>query len=203
MAGLSEALEQLQEFDVSELDFDRIGVWPLAGRIFVCVLSVFLVLSATYYFFVSDLILRHESEVAKEVSLKSDFELKAHESANLVPYRNQMEEMTASFGALLQQLPKENEVPGLLEDIDEKGSETGLSISSIQLQAEKPAEFYVELPIEITVQGSYHDLGGFVSGIAGMPRIVTLHDYTIKPDDRGVLEMVIAARTYRYKAQKK
>lgn len=203
MSGLSETLQQLQDFDVSELDVDRIGVWPLAGRIFVCLLAVSLVFAVTYYLFVSDLVMSQESEVANEVRLKSDFERKAHESANLVAYREQMLEMEASFGALLQQLPSDTEVPGLLEDIDEKGSESGLSISSIQLQDEKTAEFYVELPIEITVQGGYHDLGGFVSGIAGMPRIVTLHDYTIESDDRGILEMIITAKTYRYKAQKK
>lgn len=203
MSGLSETLQQLQDFDVSELDVDRIGVWPLAGRIFVCLLAVGLVFAMTYYLFVSDLVMSQESEVANEVRLKSDFERKAHESANLVAYREQMLEMEASFGALLQQLPSDTEVPGLLEDIDEKGSESGLSISSIQLKDEKTAEFYVELPIEITVQGGYHDLGGFVSGIAGMPRIVTLHDYTIESDDRGILEMIITAKTYRYKAQKK
>lgn len=203
MSGLSETLQQLQDFDVSELDVERIGVWPLAGRVFVCLMAIGLVFALTYYLFVSDLVLTRESEVAKEVRLKSDFERKAHESANLVAYREQMLEMEASFGALLQQLPSDTEVPGLLEDIDEKGSESGLSISSIQLQDEKTAEFYVELPIEITVQGGYHDLGGFVSGIAGMPRIVTLHDYTIKSDDRGILEMIITAKTYRYKAQKK
>lgn len=200
MADLSETIQQIRDFDISELDMDRIGVWPLGGRIFVCMLVLAAVFGVSYYFFVNDLKLTMETEVAREASLKTNFERKAHESVNLAAYRKQMTEMEASFGALLQQLPSDTEVPGLLEDIDEKGSESGLSISSIQLQKEKKAEFYVELPIKITVQGGYHDLGGFVSGIAGMPRIVTLHDYDIKSDDRGVLEMVITAKTYRYKA---
>jgi type IV pilus assembly protein PilO len=113
-----------------------------------------------------------------------------------------MKEMEESFGALVAQLPSDTEVPGLLEDIDEKGAESGLTINSISLQPEKTAEFYVELPISVKVSGSYHDLGNFVSGIAGMPRIVTLHDYTIaKAKSGGLLDMVITAKTYRYKGQ--
>lgn len=201
MSGVSEFFEQLQDFDVSELDVDRIGVWPLPGRIFVCALTVAFVLGFTYYFFVSDLKLSLEREVAKEATLKASFEQKAFESANLAAYRKQMAEMEDSFGALLQQLPSDTEVPGLLEDIDEKGAESGLIISNIELQKETSAEFYMELPISITVHGGYHDLGGFVSGIAGMPRIVTLHDYDIKTEERGDLVMNIVAKTYRYKSQ--
>lgn len=201
MSGVSDFFEQLQDFDVSELDVERIGVWPLPGRILVCALAVALVLGLTYYLFISDLKLSFESEVAQEATLKASFERKAFESANLAAYRKQMTEMEDSFGALLQQLPSDTEVPGLLEDIDEKGAESGLLISNIELQKEKSAEFYVELPISITVHGGYHDLGGFVSGIAGMPRIVTLHDYDIKTEDRGGLVMNIVAKTYRYKSQ--
>lgn len=201
MAGMSDFMEQVQSFDLSELDFDRIGVWPIAGRILVAALGVMLVFGITYYMFVSDLKLSLESKVGEEATLKANFERKAFESANLVAYRKQMQEMEDSFGALLKQLPSDTEVPGLLEDIDEKGSESGLAISNIALQKEKSEEFYVELPISVTVHGSYHDLGGFVSGVAGMPRIVTLHDYDITTEERGDLEMNIIAKTYRYKSQ--
>ncbi len=98
-------------------------------------------------------------------------------------------------------MPSDTEVPGLLEDIDEEGSESGLNIMSIKLLPENLAEFYVELPINIEVQGGYHDLGQFVSGVAGMPRIVTLHDYEIGQHKDGRLLMQITAKTYRYKGQ--
>ena len=94
-------------------------------------------------------------------------------------------------------------MPGLLEDIDEKGVGSRLVIDSITLQPEKPAEFYVELPIDIKVTGGYHEFGSFVSGIAGMPRIVTLHNFSIsrKKDSSSALVMEIQAKTYRYRNQ--
>ena len=113
----------------------------------------------------------------------------------------QMVEMEESFGALISQLPSDTEVPGLLEDITNKGLLNGLEISSIDLQPEVAREFYVELPIAISARGSYHDLGAFISGMAGLPRIVTLHDFTIRADKDGgsALGMSITAKTYRYK----
>jgi type IV pilus assembly protein PilO len=137
----------------------------------------------------------------QELELKKDFEKKAFQAANLEAYRQQMVEMEESFGALVSQLPSDTEVPGLLEDITNKGLLNGLEIASIQLQKEAAREFYVELPIAISASGSYHDLGAFISGMAGLPRIVTLHDFTItaKGDDANNLGMSIIAKTYRYK----
>jgi type IV pilus assembly protein PilO len=109
--------------------------------------------------------------------------------------------MEESFGALVSQLPSDTEVPGLLEDITNKGLLNGLSIQSIDLQPEVAKEFYVELPISISATGSYHDLGAFISGMAGLPRIVTLHDFqiTADPKNANALDMKIIAKTYRYK----
>ena len=111
--------------------------------------------------------------------------------------------MEESFDALKKQLPDDTEVPDLVDDIDEKGVQSRLVINSIKLQAEKPAEFYIELPIDIKVSGGYHEFGAFVSGIAGMPRIVTLHDFSIKREGAtgATLNMDIQAKTYRYKDQ--
>jgi type IV pilus assembly protein PilO len=109
--------------------------------------------------------------------------------------------MRDNFGALVSQLPSDTEVPGLLEDISAKGELNGLSSESIDLLDEVREEFYVELPIAIAATGSYHDLGAFISGMAGLPRIVTLHDFDIKMsgDDSSNLSMSIMAKTYRYR----
>jgi type IV pilus assembly protein PilO len=138
---------------------------------------------------------------AEEIKLKKDFETKAFQAANLEAYRQQMVEMEESFGALVSQLPSDTEVPGLLEDITNKGLLNGLDIASIDLQKEKAKEFYVELPIAINASGSYHDLGAFISGMAGLPRIVTLHDFQITTNKKNAnsLDMKIIAKTYRYK----
>lgn len=200
--ALSDTLEDLKNFDVNDIDIDRMGVWPVAGKVFVCALLVAIVFAATYYFKIKDLNQQHERVVAEESSLRTTFEQKSFEAANLEEYRQQMVEMEESFGALLSRLPSDTEVPGLLEDIDARGSESGLNINSIRLEAEQQSEYYVELPISIDVEGSYHDMGTFVSGVAGMPRIVTLHDFTIaRKDSGGELAMQIKAKTYRYKSQ--
>ena len=112
--------------------------------------------------------------------------------------------MKASFGSLLRQLPEKTEVPGLIEDISHQGLAAGLEFKSIKLMPEKEIDFYVELPIEISVLGNYHQFGEFVSNVASLPRIVTLHDFTIKPVNNDTsgnnLEMNITAKTYRYTA---
>lgn len=203
MADASEFMEQLKDFNLADVDWERVGVWPAPGRIFLCLLAVAAILTGTYFLAVKDRNIQLASVERKEVDLKKTFEKKAFEAANLEKYRIQMQEMEASFDALKKQLPKDTEVPGLLEDIDEKGVDSRLSIESITLKAEVKSEFYVELPIEIIVQGGYHEFGAFVSGVAGMPRIVTLHDYTISKgkSSSGSLRMTIRAKTYRYREQ--
>lgn len=203
MANVNELFEQLQDFDISSLDWDRVGVWPLAGRVFLWLLAVTVIVLGTYFLVIKDKNLEHDAAKRQEVTLKKDFEGKAFEAANLDKYRKQIAEMKDSFDALKKQLPDDTEVPDLVDDIDEKGTQSRLVINSVKLQEEKPAEFYIELPIEIKVSGGYHEFGSFISGIAGMPRIVTLHDFSIKRDgDSGAsLHMDILAKTYRYKDQ--
>ena len=108
-----------------------------------------------------------------------------------------MKDVEIKFAELKKQLPTEKEVPGLLDDITNLGSDSGLDIGSIKLASESKKDFYIELPINISVAGSYHQLGQFVSGVAGLSRIVTLHDYSIKPEAGGV-SMRISAKTYRF-----
>lgn len=202
MADLANFLEQAKNFDISEVDWQRVGVWPLPARIAVCVLAMILIVVAGYFLFIKDKNLELENAQRQEQTLRTSFEKKADEAANLEGYREQMVKMEESFEAILKQLPSDTEVPGLLEDIDEKGVSSRLDIAKIELQPEQSSEFYVELPIKIEVTGGYHEFGAFVSGIAGMPRIVTLHDFTIKRlNNKSALQMDILAKTYRYKAQ--
>lgn len=199
--ALEDTMRSLREFDLGSLDFDNVGSWPVAVKVIIWLLLLLAVLAAGYYYHIEDLQLKLAKEEATEAELKKDFEKKAFQAANLDAYRQQMVEMEESFGALVSQLPSDTEVPGLLEDITNKGLLNGLEIASIDLQKEAAREFYVELPIAISASGSYHDLGAFISGMAGLPRIVTLHDFTIsaKGKDANDLSMNIIAKTYRYK----
>ena len=203
MADINQYLEQLRNFDVNDIDWERIGVWPAPARVFVGIVACALIIFGGYYFFVKERNFTLEQEKNREVTLRKSFEEKAFEADNLDGYRKQMEEMEESFGALIKQLPTDTEVPELLDDISEKGQESRLQIDSIVPEVERATEYYVELPIKVVVIGGYHEFGAFVSGVAGMPRIVTLHDFSIVENnkDTGSLIMEIMAKTYRYKSQ--
>lgn len=199
--SFAEQMESLKNFDVNDLDFNNAGSWPAGIKAIVLLLLFSLILGGGYWFMIKDQYMALERVESEEATLKQQYEAKAFKVANLEAYREQMIEMEESFGALLKQLPADTEVPGLLEDITNTGLGTGLSINSIALKPEVSREFYVELPIDISVRGTYHDMASFVSGVAALPRIVTLHDFNIKPtgkDDAGELVMAISAKTYRY-----
>jgi type IV pilus assembly protein PilO len=199
--AFEDTMRSLREFDVNDLDFENIGSWPFPVKLFVWVVILAALLGVGYKYHIEGLQLQLASEEKREEQLKKDFEKKAFQAANLDAYRRQLAEMEETFGALVSQLPSDTEVPGLLEDITNKGLLNGLTIASIDLQPERAKEFYVELPIAIVASGSYHDLGAFVSGLAGLPRIVTLHDFNISVPGGNAnhLSMSITAKTYRYR----
>ena len=199
--AFEDSLQAMREFDISSLEFDNIGAWPTPAKVFIRVVLFIGVIVAGYYYDIEGLQIELAQQEAKEVKLKKEYEQKAFQAANLDAYRQQMVEMEESFGALVSQLPSDTEVPGLLEDITNKGLLNGLQISSIDLKKEQAEEFYIELPIEIKATGSYHDLGAFVSGMAGLPRIVTLHNFEIVANKKNTneLDMRILAKTYRYR----
>lgn len=194
-------LRELNEIDLNDLDLENVGSWPAAARAIVAVMLFVLIVVLGYYYHIANLSDRLDASERKELELRREFERKAFEAQNLDAYKVQLTEMRDSLGALVSQLPSDTEVPGLLEDISSKGELSGLTIESIDLLDEVREEFYVELPIAIEATGSYHDLGAFISGMAGLPRIVTLHDFDIEmtDDDSSNLSMEITAKTYRYR----
>ena len=199
--SFAQSMESLKKIDLNDLDFNNIGSWPGALKVIVCVLVFIALLAAVYQFHLKDLRVGLERVQAQEVALRKEFEDKSFRAANLEAYKEQLAEIEERFSGLLKQLPKDSEVPGLLEDITQMGLNSGLEFESITLRPEQAKQFYVELPINIVVRGSYHDLATFVSGVAGLPRIVTLGDFTIKPvsgNNPDLLAMNIVAKTYRY-----
>jgi type IV pilus assembly protein PilO len=192
----------LSEIDINDLDFSNIANWPLAARIFAIILVAVAVLGLGYWFDIKDQQLRLDQAEKKEGELKSTFEAKARKAANLEAYEQQLEEMRQSFGAMLRQLPNKTEVADLLVDVSQTGLASGLEFDLFKPQAEMPRDFYAELPISIKVRGSYHEFGAFVSGVAALPRIVTIHDIAILPPAKdapsGELTMELTAKTYRY-----
>lgn len=197
--AMKDSLEQLQNFDLADLDVNNIGSWPAAVKAIVMGLAFVLVLGAGYYFYLTEKQTNLERAQLTERDLRQDFESKSFKAANLEAYRAQMVEMETTFESLLRQLPSDTEVPGLIEDITRAALDNELKIESIDLQDEQRTEFYVELPIQIVVEGNYHKIGSFVSAVANLSRIVTLHDFNIEPQQSPLnLKMSILAKTYRY-----
>ena len=192
-------IEEMKDFRAEDLDLTQSGQWPVLVKMIFWAFLFAVILAAGWWFVIKGKQVQLQTEVAKEATLKTQFESKAFQVANLPALRQQMVDMEAQFGALLRQLPSDTEVPGLLEDITSTGIGAGLEFDSINLQPEIQREYYIELPIQISVRGSYHELGGFVSGVAGLPRIVTLHDFQIQPVGGDQLDMNILAKTYRYR----
>ena len=154
-------------------------------------------IGAGYKFVWSKQIEELKTVESKETEHRETFEAKQRKVANLVPLREQMKEMEQSFGDMLRQLPNKTEVAGLLVDISQTGLASGLEFELYQPLSEAPTEFYAELPISIKVNGTYHQMGEFVSGIAALPRIVTTHDIKITKGDSQILSMSATAKTYR------
>jgi type IV pilus assembly protein PilO len=189
--------------ELRTLDPKDPGRWPLPIRGLIIVM-IFIVCSGfAWYLLVwnEDRPILQKAE-SDEVDLRSQFESKQQRAANLDAYKNQLGEMERSFGAMLRQLPGKTEVPNLLVDISQTGLAAGLQEKLFQPGTEKSNGFYAELPIKIKLVGSYHQFGAFVSGIAALPRIVTLDDIQISPvDAKGGydnLTMDVTAKTYRY-----
>ena len=190
-------IEQLQSLDTND-----IGRWPLLFRgVLIAVIFVAVSVGGSYYFVYRTKALLLEQAEAKEIELKATFVAKQSRAANLDAYKVQLKEMEVSFGAMLRQLPSRTEVPSLLVDISQTGLAAGLEERLFQPSSEIKKDFYAELPIKIRLQGSFHDLAQFVSGIAALPRIVTLHDVLIQPEKNmggNNLVLDVTAKTYRY-----
>lgn len=208
--NLQEMRQQLQGLELSD-----IGHWPAFAKVGAVAIICGAVLAGGFWVDTRGQLDELEVAEKKEQELRLDFEAKQHKAANLDIYREQMTEMKRSFGTMLRQLPSKTEIPELLVDISQTGASNGLEFDLFKPEAEKPAEFYAELPIKVKVTGNYHEFGSFVSGVAQLPRIVTLHDITITPatpragdakDPKNVktetvgdnLAMELTAKTYRY-----
>jgi type IV pilus assembly protein PilO len=188
--------------ELRSLDTRDPGRWPLPFRVVAVGLAFVAVLAfGIYMFVVKEEMPFLERSQQEEVELRATFEDRQRKAANFDAYRAQLADIERDFGAMLRQLPGKTEVPNLLVDISQTGLGAGLEERLFQPTGEIQKDFYAELPIKLRYTGSYHELGNFVSGIAALPRIVTLHDITIRPvnnDSFDELTLDVTAKTYRY-----
>jgi len=186
------------------LEPDNIGTAPMPIKLGVFITIFVIILALGLWFDTQEQLKVLERHEKKEVELKQELALKADRAAKLELYKEQLAEMEASFGALLRQLPETTEVESLLVDVSQTGLAAGLEIKKFKPSAEEKKGFYAELPIALEVSGSYHQLATFISGIAALPRIVTISDMKLEPfnkeesDSSDKLKMTATAKTYRY-----
>jgi len=188
--------------DLRNLDVNDVGRWPLAFRAAViAIVFVGVVGLGIYFTIIKDkrpLLQRAQND---EETLRITFENKQRKAANYDAYRAQLSQIEQSFGTMLRQLPGKTEIPSLIVDISQTGLAAGLQEKLFQPQPERRKDFYAEKPIKIRLSGGYHEIANFVSGIAALPRIVTLHDINITPEEKGSfdkLSLEVTAQTYRY-----
>jgi len=180
-----------------------IGEFPFIVKLIIILILCVGIGAAVYYYDTQKQFVRLEKVQAQEADLRREFEDKQAKAVNLESYKAQLEEMKDTFGAMLRQLPDKTEVPDLLVDVSQTGLAAGLEFELFKPLSEVPREFYAELPISIKVHGSYHEFGEFISGLAALPRIVTIHDIAIQPSQKKggpseQLVMTAVAKTYRY-----
>lgn len=189
----------LQQFE--NLDAENVAQWPFAVKVVVAIFTAVLVTGFSYSVLISSKISVLEKVTEKEITLKEEYRSKYHVAANLELFKKQMKEAELLFANQLKSLPDSHETPGLLDDITFVGTTSALDFVRLNWQPEITREIYVELPIDIEVVGTYHDFGAFVSKIAGLPRIVTLHNFTINKvkNESDLLTLKLQAKTYRYK----
>lgn len=190
-------VEELQSLDIND-----VGRWPLFFRAgVIAIVFVAVVGLGIYSFIYKDKAPQLEREKTTEETLRVTFENKQKKAANYNAYKAQLDQMEQSFGTMLRQLPGKTEIPSLIVDVSQTGLAAGLQEKLFQPQGEVRKDFYAEKPIKITLSGGYHEIANFVSGVASLPRIVTLHDINITPEgNEGFDELTLAvtAKTYRY-----
>jgi len=195
------------KFDASQFDdleLDNIGQWPAAAKLILAIFLAVMVAFLGYMGLISDQMKQLDRVSAEEVTLKESYRTKYHVAANLELFRAQMIEAEDTFANQLRSLPNSHEIPGLLDDITFVGTTSGLDFVKLEWQPEISKEIYIELPIDIEVVGPYHSFGQFVSKIAGLPRIVTVHDFkiSIPQGDSDSLSLKLQAKTYRYQEER-
>lgn len=189
----------LSEIDINDLDLENMGSWPVAAKVIFAVLLAIAVSALSYFMLVDSKIDELEVAQKNEIELRQLYRTRYASAVNLDLYKQQMVEMEQTFSFLLKQLPTTHETPGLLDDITYVGTTSGLTFIRINWEPEIEKEFYTELPIKIEVIGDYHQFGNFVSEVAKLPRIVSLHDFAIQTEKDERLRFNVVAKTYRYK----
>ena len=188
--------------DFNNIDFKNAGSMPMPVKLVLLGFLFLVLVGLGYWFLWSDQIAEIDQAKAKEQELRQTFLAKKAQAVKIDAYKQQMIDIEKTFGALLKQLPDKSQMDGLLTDINQAGLGRGLEFDLFKPGQETPADFYAEMPIQIKIKGTYHDIGAFATDISKLSRIVTLNDLSIAPLNKdskdSVLTLEAVAKTYRY-----
>ncbi|TGG93280.1 pilus assembly protein PilP [Natronospirillum operosum] len=202
--SLKDSLQQLQDFDFNNIEWERMGVWPAPVKVLFVLLIMGAILTIGYFLLLKPAQENLQRVQAEESRLMDDYESKAFQVANLEEYREQLQSMRETFETVLRQLPDDTEIPDLLVDINDTAEFSGLTVNELSIDSPEPEELFIEQPLNLEAVGGYHEIGAFVSGMSALPRIVTLHNFSLEPTgDQGSagprLRLRIDVKTYQYR----
>lgn len=190
--------KELKEININDLNINNSGEWPFLFKCFFIIFMIFILSFASYGIYFKNKFLQLNNAQNLETKIYNDLEIKIIESSHLYPYQKQVEKMKKEFVDLVNKLPTDIEMSGLLQDINETGIESGLEFRKIEVLKEVKKSYYIEVPIEIVAVGNYHSFGNFVSKISSLSRIITLHDFRITISKDQLLNLSIIVKTYKY-----
>lgn len=198
------AFKQLQDFDFNNIEWERMGVWPAPVKVLFCLIIIGGILTGGYFALIKPAQEGLQRIQAEETRLMRDYESKAFQVANLEAYQVQLAEMRQTFESVLRQLPNDTEIPDLLVDINRTAESSGLQVGQLSIGTPTNRELFTEQPLRLEATGGYHEIGTFVSGISALPRIVTLHNYSLQPtgaesSTETRLRLSIDVKTYQYR----
>jgi type IV pilus assembly protein PilO len=200
--NIKKIIDDLKSIDFANIDLQQPGQWPYLFKIFACVFCFIITIMLGNFLYLDNIESKEVAATLKEKQLKNEYKIKYFQSANLIPIQQQVTDIKKMLESIITQLPTDTEVPSLLEDISNSAKSSGLNIDLIRLKEEKQEDYYIVLPIHITVKGNYHQFGNFVSKISNLSRLVALEDFEISKNNHdGVLTLNIVAKTYRYQKQ--
>lgn len=200
--SIQSELRRLRDLDWRELDVREAGSWPVSLQVVCHALVLAAIFWVVHWYVAAPKAEALERAHAEERELLQQYESKAYQAANLPMMREQMSELEARMATLLEMLPTGAEVPSLIDNISDTAIDNQLAIDFIRLRSPVPREFYTEQPFDIQVRGDYHRIAAFLSGVAGLPRIVTLHDFSLEPvDGQGTLQLSMLAKTYNHRPE--
>lgn len=202
--SLKDSLQQLQDFDFNNIEWERMGIWPAPVKVLFVLLIMGAILTIGYFLLLKPAQENLQRVQAEESRLMDDYESKAFQVANLEEYREQLQSMRETFETVLRQLPDDTEIPDLLVDINDTAEFSGLTVNELSIDSPEPEELFIEQPLNLEAVGGYHEIGAFVSGMSALPRIVTLHNFSLEPTgDQGSagprLRLRIDVKTYQYR----